>query len=100
VRGFPLAAHRPGDREASPSLKYVECTETPNPGALKQLPSEDVRFSMPPQPGVWAGRDTVVGAWVEGGFGSESFGSLRCVLTRANHQPAVAGYVRAPGEDG
>jgi len=59
-----------------------------------------VRFSMPPQPGVWQGRDTVVQSWVDGGFGSETFGSLRCVITRANRQPAVASYVHQPGEDG
>jgi RNA polymerase sigma factor (sigma-70 family) len=80
--------------------RYVEYSETPDPVALKRLLSEDVRFSMPPQPGVWEGRDEVVGSWVDGGFGSEAFGSLRCVVTRANRQAAVACYVRRPGEDG
>jgi RNA polymerase sigma-70 factor (TIGR02960 family) len=79
--------------------RYVEHSETPNPLALKQLLSEDVRFSMPPQPGVWKGRDDVVDGWVSGGFGTEMFGSLRCVVTRANRQPAVACYVRRPGDD-
>ena len=32
------------------------------------------------------------------GFGSEQFGRLRCVVTRANLQPAVAAYVRRPGD--
>ena len=36
--------------------------------------------------------------WIDGGFGSEAFGSMRCVVTRANGQPAVAGYVRQPGD--
>jgi RNA polymerase sigma-70 factor (ECF subfamily) len=54
---------------------------------------------MPPQPGVWQGRETVVQCWVDGGFGTESFGSMRCVITRANRQPAVVCYVRRPGED-
>jgi RNA polymerase sigma-70 factor (TIGR02960 family) len=80
--------------------RYVEYSETPDPLALKRLLSEDVRFSMPPTPGVWEGRDTVVGSWIEGGFGSETFGSLRCLVTRANRQPAVACYVRRPGDDG
>jgi RNA polymerase sigma-70 factor, ECF subfamily len=31
--------------------------------------------------------------WLEGGFGSEAFGRLRCVTTRANRQPALANYV-------
>jgi RNA polymerase sigma-70 factor (TIGR02960 family) len=80
--------------------RYVEYSETPDVPALKRLLSEDVRFSMPPQPGIWEGRDFVVQSWVDGGFGSESFGSLCCVLTRANGQPAVANYVRKPGDAG
>jgi RNA polymerase sigma-70 factor (ECF subfamily) len=39
-----------------------------------------------------------VASWVKGGFGSEAFGDLRCVATRANIQPAVANYVRRPGD--
>ena len=80
--------------------RYVEYSESQEPLALKRLLSEDVRFSMPPQPGIWEGRDHVVQSWIDGGFGSESFGALRCVLTRANRQPAVACYVRSPGDDG
>jgi RNA polymerase sigma-70 factor (TIGR02960 family) len=79
--------------------RYVDYTETPNPQALKRLLADDVRFWMPPVPGVWQGRDNVVDSWVEGGFGAETFGSLRCVLTRANRQPAVANYVRRPGDE-
>ena len=79
--------------------RYVEYSETPNPIALKRLLSEDVRFSMPPQAGVWEGRDNVVQSWIDGGFGSEAFGTLRCVVTRANRQPAVACYARRPGDD-
>jgi RNA polymerase sigma-70 factor, ECF subfamily len=79
--------------------RYVAYSETPDPLALKRLLSEDVRFSMPPQPGVFVGRDEVVDGWVEGGFGAEAFGSMRCLITRANRQPAVACYVRRPGDD-
>ena len=80
--------------------RYVEYSESPNPSALKRLLTEDVRFSMPPVPGLWTGRDTVLEAWTDGGFGSETFGSLRCVVTRANRQPAVACYVHRPGDEG
>jgi RNA polymerase sigma-70 factor (TIGR02960 family) len=79
--------------------RYVEHSENPNPEGLKELLSEDVRFSMPPQPGIWEGRDDVVESWVSGGFGTGMFGSMRCVITRANRQPAVACYVRRPGDD-
>ena len=79
--------------------RYVAFGETPDPSGLKRLLTEDVRFSMPPQPGLWKGRDEVVDSWVAGGFGSEAFGSMRCLVTRANRQPAVACYVRRPGEE-
>jgi hypothetical protein len=53
---------------------------------------------MPPQPDIVVGRDAMFKLWVDEGFGSERFGRLRCVLTRANLQPAVANYVRRPGD--
>ena len=77
--------------------RYVEFSECVDVEGVAALLHEDVRFTMPPTPGVWTGRSTVVQAWIDGGFGSEAFGSLRCVLTRANGQPAVAAYVRTPG---
>src|SRR3954463_11559489 len=78
--------------------RYVECSERADAEGLAALMHEDVRFSMPPTPGVWTGRSTVVQGWIDGGFGSEAFGSMRCVVTRANGQPAVAGYGRRPGD--
>jgi RNA polymerase sigma-70 factor (ECF subfamily) len=99
----PRAQWRP-DQEPSGAqrellARYVEASERADAQALAALMHEDLRFSMPPQPGVWEGRDTVVQSWVDGGFGSDSFGSMRCVVTRANGQPAVACYVRTPGTD-
>ena len=79
--------------------RYVEVTERADVEATVALMHEDLRFTMPPQPGVWEGRDRVVQGWVSGGYGSESFGALRCVLTQANGQPAVAAYVKKPGDD-
>jgi RNA polymerase sigma-70 factor (ECF subfamily) len=79
--------------------RYVACSERADAHGLAQLLHEEVRFSMPPQPGTWQGRERVVQSWIDGGFGSESFGSMRCLVTRANRQPAVACYVRRPGDD-
>jgi RNA polymerase sigma-70 factor (TIGR02960 family) len=78
--------------------RYVEYSERVDPAGLAALMHEELRFSMPPTPGIWTGRDTVVQGWVDGGFGSEAFGSVRCLTTRANGQPAVACYVRKPGD--
>jgi RNA polymerase sigma-70 factor, ECF subfamily len=79
--------------------RYVEASERGDAAALAAMLREDARFSMPPEPGLYVGRDTIFAAWSEGGFGTEAFGDIRCVVTEANRQPAVANYVRAPGDD-
>ena len=91
-------AAEPTAAERELLARYVECSEHADAEGLAALIHEDVRFSMPPTPGVWTGRSTVVQSWIDGGFGSEAFGSMRCVVTRANGQPAVAAYVRKPGD--
>jgi len=105
-----LRAHvRPGRPEFRPDVdpdeqqrillgRYVEATERGDLKALAAMLRDDLRFSMPPVPGTFVGRDTIVEEWVRGGFTSPSFGDLRCVVTRANRMPAVACYVRQPGE--
>jgi RNA polymerase sigma-70 factor (TIGR02960 family) len=80
--------------------KYMEASEAGDVDALKALFADDLRFSMPPEPGVYAGRDTIVEFWEAGGFGDpERLGEFRCLLTFANRQPAVANYLRKPGGD-
>ena len=106
-----MRVHLPADRRAWRAgeisaaerellARYVDCTERVDLEGLAALLHEKARFSMPPEPGVWTGKDAVVACWAEGGFGSEAFGSVRCVTTRANGQPAVAVFVRLPGESG
>jgi RNA polymerase sigma-70 factor (ECF subfamily) len=79
--------------------RYMEATDRADVAGLAALLREDATFSMPPQPGVWSGRDNIVGMWQEGGFGTPAFGELRTLATRVNRQPAVANYVRGPGAD-
>ena len=78
--------------------RFLEATEGSDAQAFADILREDVRFSMPPNPGVSVGRDEVLGGWVDGGFGSEEFGHMRGLVTRVNMQPAVAAYVREPGD--
>src|SRR5262245_4565681 len=87
--GSPIGQARLLDR-------IVEFTWRADACRLATVLHEDVRFTMPPQPGVWQGRDRVLQSWIDGGFGSDTFGSLRCLTTRANRQPAVANYVKRP----
>jgi RNA polymerase sigma-70 factor (ECF subfamily) len=79
--------------------RYIDAADRMDPDGLAELLHHEVRFAMPPEPGTWVGRETVVQSWVEGGFGDPAvFDDFRCVATRANMQPAVANYMRKPGE--
>jgi RNA polymerase sigma-70 factor, ECF subfamily len=78
--------------------KYVEASEAADFRAFESIIRADATFRMPPEPGVADGREAMFKLWIEGGFGSERFGHLRCVVTHANLQPAVACYVCRPGD--
>ena len=78
--------------------KYVEATEAADFRAFESIIRADATFRMPPQPDTAAGREAMFKLWIEGGFGSERFGRLHCVVTHANLQPAVAAYVCQPGD--
>jgi RNA polymerase sigma-70 factor (TIGR02960 family) len=78
--------------------KYVEASEAADFRALESIIRADATFRMPPEPDTAAGREAMFRLWIEGGFGSEQFGHLRCVVTHANLQPAVAAYVCRPGD--
>jgi len=56
-----------------------------------------VRFTMRPQPVVYAGRDAVA-AFFRGVLGPDAPGEFRLVPTWANRQPAAANYLRARGD--
>jgi RNA polymerase sigma-70 factor (ECF subfamily) len=88
----------PSVEELALLRRYMDASERGDTSAMVELLREDALFSMPPQPEWVVGAEAMVAAWARGGFGSESWGSLRCVLTRANRQPAVANYLRSPGE--
>jgi RNA polymerase sigma-70 factor (ECF subfamily) len=89
-----------GDSERELVRRYVEAAESADLSMLVSLIREDAQFRMPPDPdvGVVSGRDAILRLFVEGGFGTEAFGRLRCVTTRANGLPAVAAYVRRAGD--
>jgi RNA polymerase sigma-70 factor (ECF subfamily) len=65
------------------------CVATDIP-ALAAMLRDDVRYSMPPSPGVIVGLDAVVNDLVESDF--TSITGLRGVPTAVNRQPAVAFY--------
>ncbi|HEU5027990.1 MAG TPA: nuclear transport factor 2 family protein [Spirillospora sp.] len=71
--------------------RYADASVATDVEALAALLREDVRFSMPPTPGLHVGRATVVNGWVADGF--EGMKGLRPVHTCVNRQPAVAFYL-------
>ncbi len=76
---------------------YVRAHETLDIGGLTALLRADLRFAMPPEPGVWVGREATVQGWIDGGFGRGDYTDWKCRTTTANGQPAVAAYLRRPG---
>jgi RNA polymerase sigma-70 factor (ECF subfamily) len=88
----------PSREERALVQRYVDATENVDADAFLVLMREDAHFSMPPEPGMWVGAETIVNTWKEAGFGVGEFADFRTVVTRANRQPAVACYRRRPGE--
>jgi hypothetical protein len=66
-------------------------------GKIAPETSFDAVFRTPPEPS-FTGRDRMIRLFLEGGFGTERMGRLRCVTTRANGLPAVAVYARRESE--
>jgi RNA polymerase sigma-70 factor (ECF subfamily) len=87
----------PSEEELELLERYMDATNKGDAKAIVQLLREDAFCAMPPDPAAYVGRDNIVDAWVEGGFGADWFGDLRSVLTRVNRQPAIAVYHRKPG---
>ncbi|MFF7547324.1 RNA polymerase subunit sigma-70 [Streptomyces canus] len=71
--------------------RFADASVAKDVDGLAAMLRDDVRCSMPPTPGLYVGRDTVVNDWVEDGFAD--LGRLRCVLTSVNRQPALAFYL-------
>jgi RNA polymerase sigma-70 factor (ECF subfamily) len=73
---------------------YVEAIELRDSGALAALVRDDVRFSFPPRPLWYDGLD----AFRRGSEKHAARGEHLFIEAGANLQPAVAIYLRAPGE--
>jgi RNA polymerase sigma-70 factor (ECF subfamily) len=86
----------PSEEERELLRRYVDAHERADIDALAALLREDARLTMPPHPVWFDGREAILIA-AQRGFEPE-FGHLRSVATGANRQPAVAHYLRAPGD--
>jgi len=80
--------------------KYMEAFERADPTALAALMHEDIRITMPPWPFWFSGRvdclRSLVGNLRPDG---ESYrGEFQYLVVGVNRQPALASYLREPGE--
>ncbi|HEX6873389.1 MAG TPA: sigma-70 family RNA polymerase sigma factor [Micromonosporaceae bacterium] len=90
----------PSEAERALLQRYMAVVETIDTRAMAELLREDVKVTMPPHPIYILGRDNLV-AGLNQFLDPNSpahFGPWRSIPTRANRQPAVAHYVRRPGE--
>lgn len=93
---MPGGASTPNASEEEDAVlrRYMAAHERGDPHALAAVLAQEVRVSFPPLP-LWAqGRDTFIAASRK----HAAVGEYRFLPTRANRQPAVAIYLRAPGE--
>jgi RNA polymerase sigma-70 factor, ECF subfamily len=86
----------PSEEDRELLRRYVDAHERADAHALAELLREDARLTMPPHP-VWYDGRTAILIASQQGFDPE-FGDLRSLVAGANMQPAVAHYLRRPGQ--
>jgi RNA polymerase sigma-70 factor, ECF subfamily len=79
------------DRAREIVAKYMDAWEKADVEALRALLTEDATFSMPPWPGWWRGRETILGFVEEA---REFCAESRGIPIRAGGQMAIAYYHR------
>ncbi|MDG4786141.1 sigma-70 family RNA polymerase sigma factor [Micromonospora sp. WMMD1102] len=94
------APAEPTERELAVLRRYVDALERADLATMAELLAEDVRTTMPPYPLWFQGRESVLRA-LAGSWDPalpDYVGRFRTLPTRANGRPALAGYVRRPGD--
>ncbi|HEY6495151.1 MAG TPA: RNA polymerase subunit sigma-70, partial [Trebonia sp.] len=77
---------------------FIEAHERQDPVASLAVIREDIRVSMPPNPGLFTGREAVSGLMSQA-FDRSIFGDWKLLPTAANRMPAAASYLRQAGSD-
>ena len=90
---------QPTEEERRLLARFMMATERADMTEMAALLKEDAVFWMPPDRGVFVGRDTIVESWTPALTGPARIGDFKMVPTRCNNQLAAANYVRAPGEE-
>jgi len=75
---------------------FIEAHERQDPAAGLAVIREDIRVSMPPNPGLFTGKEAVAGLMAHA-YDRSVFGDWRLLPTAANRMPAAASYLRRAG---
>jgi RNA polymerase sigma-70 factor, ECF subfamily len=80
--------------------RFMDAFDRTDVAAIAELLREDARATMPPHPMWHEGRDAIITAMGDGmDPASPAFmGEWRSMVTGANLQPAIAFYIRSPGD--
>jgi RNA polymerase sigma-70 factor (TIGR02960 family) len=86
--------------EADRSLlaAFIETHERQDPVAALAVLREDIRVAMPPNPGLFTGKDAIAGLMAHA-YDRSVFGDWKLLPTAANRMPAAASYLRRAGSD-
>ena len=77
---------------------FIEAHERQDVAAGLAVIREDIRVAMPPNPGLFTGRD-VIAAMMAHAYDRSVFGDWRLLPTAANRMPAAASYLRRADSD-
>ena len=77
---------------------FIEAHERQDPVAGLAVIREDIRVSMPPNPGLFTGREAVAGLMAQA-YDRSVFGDWKLLPTAANRMPAAASYLRRADSD-
>jgi RNA polymerase sigma-70 factor (ECF subfamily) len=77
---------------------FIEAHERQDPVAALAVIREDIRVAMPPNPGLFTGKDMIAGLMAQA-YDRSVFGDWKLLPTAANRMPAAASYLRRAGSD-
>ena len=77
---------------------FIETHERQDPVAALALLRADIRVAMPPNPGLFTGKDMLAGLMAHA-YDRSVFGDWKLLPTSANRMPAAASYLRREGSD-
>jgi RNA polymerase sigma-70 factor (TIGR02960 family) len=77
---------------------FIEAHERQDPVASLTVIREDIQVAMPPNPGLFTGKEAIAGLMAHA-FDRSVFGDWKLLPTAANRMPAAASYLHRPGSD-